>query len=77
MGSSDRNKSTFAQKVFIMIDGKDYENDFCDECKVKIAEETAKLSLLDKMRPLRVAKKFSKIICKECNKKIRMKLNTR
>jgi uncharacterized protein YlaI len=57
-----------------MLDSKEYEDCLCDDCKKNIIEQTQKLSLLDKLRPQRVAKKSTQWICTDCKERITKKL---
>ena len=53
-----------------MIDRKGFIQYLCDDCKRNVAEQTSKLTLKDKLRPKRVAKKSVKWICADCRNKI-------
>jgi len=53
-----------------MVEGAGFIQYLCEDCKINIAKQTAKLGLLDQLRPQRVAKKSLTWICKTCRKKI-------
>jgi len=53
-----------------MVDGKGFIEYLCEDCKINIAKQTAKLGLLDQLRPQRVAKKSLSWICKDCRKNL-------
>lgn len=50
--------------------GNKYADCFCETCKEKIADATAKLSKLDLLRPKKMAARFRKLCCKDCEKKV-------
>lgn len=54
-----------------------YEELLCDNCKVRIVEETKKLKGMDKYRPMKMAKKAREWVCTSCYAKIEARLNRR
>jgi len=57
--------------------GNEYKDLVCVECKAKVQRATKELSKLDMLRPHKTAKKFMRLMCPSCFRKIknRMKKN--
>ena len=42
----------------------------CDKCKDKIVERTKRLSKWALLNPIKIAKQFGDLLCKDCEKKV-------
>jgi len=54
--------------------GDRYKDVVCLECQARILRETKKLSKVDLLFPHKTAKKFAKLLCPACKKKLTLKL---
>ena len=50
--------------------GMKYMDDVCPECAKKIEEATAKLSKWALLNPIGVSKKFMKLLCSSCKRRL-------
>ena len=50
--------------------GESYLGEICEDCKLRIAGETAKLSKIDMLNPIKVAQRFKDLLCPDCTIKI-------